>query len=123
MWRTAEQICALAATDAPAAWRLLPAAMVREPNGPEALQKALLCMDRQEEAAALFVQRLKEPGRRLDALGAARTVRRPPSVPEREAELLRRRDAMIARPEVQNALAAVGRPVDVPLAGELYGWF
>jgi hypothetical protein len=30
---------------------------------------------------------------------------------------------MIARPEVQNALAAVGRPVDVPLAGELYGWF
>jgi hypothetical protein len=123
MWRTAEQICALAATDAPAAWRLLPAAMVREPNGPEALQKALLCMDRQEEAAALFVQRLKEPGRRLDALGAARTVRRPPSVPEREAELLRRRDAMIARPEVQKALTAVGRRLDVPLAGALYGWF
>ncbi len=123
MWRDAEQVCALAATDAPAAWRLLPGLLAREPNGPEALQKALLCMDRKEEAAALFIQRLKEPGRRLDALGAARTVRRPPSIPAREAEILRRRDAMIARPDVQKALAAVGRPVDLPLAGELYGWF
>ncbi len=123
MWRDAEQICALAPTDPPAAWRLLPAMMIREPHGPEALQKALLCMDRREEAAAQFIARLKEPSRRPDALGAARAVRRPPSVPSREAELLRRRDAMIARPDVQKALGAVGRSMEIPLAGELYGWF
>ncbi len=123
MWQGAEQICALARTDAPAAWRLLPALMVREPKGPEALQKALLCMDRRDEAAALFIQRLKQPDRRLDALGAARAVRRPPSVPAVEAALMARREAMIARPDVQKALAAVGRPIEVPLAGDLYGWF
>ncbi len=123
MWRDAERICALAPTDAPAAWRLLPSMMIREPRGPEALQKALLCMDRKEEAASLFIQRLKEPSRRADALGATRTVRRPPSVPAAEAEMLRRRDAMIARPDVQKAIAAVGRPIDVPLSGKLYGWF
>ncbi len=123
MWRDAERVCALASTDAPAAWRLLPGMMVREPKGPEALQKALLCMDRKEDAAALFIQRLKEPSRRPDALGATRTVRRPPSIPAAEAEMLRRRDAMIARPDVQRAIDAVGRPIDVPLAGKLYGWF
>ncbi len=123
MWQGAEQICALARTDPPAAWRLLPAMMVREPKGPEALQKALFCMDRRDEAAALFIQRLKQPDRRLDALGATRAVRRPPSVPAVEAALMARRDAMIARPDVQKALAAVGRPLDVPLAGDFYGWF
>lgn len=122
-WLAAERACALSKTNPSAAWAYLPQLLINQAEGVEPLAKALLCLDRQDEAAALFIQRLKDPGRKWDALGAARTVKAPPAVGPFQAELLRRRDAMIARPDVQKAIAETGRSLDVPLSGTMFSWF
>lgn len=123
MWLAAERVCAQAKTDPSRAWAHLATMLVNQRDAPEAMQKALLCLDRLDEAAAYYIQRVGDPARRSDALGAARTVRPPPTVGPFDAELIRRRDAVLARPDVRKAIEAVGRPIDVPLTGPLYGWF
>lgn len=123
MWLAAERVCALAKKDPARAWSYLPRLLMKQADGPDALQKALLCVDRQDEAAAYYMQRLKDPGRRLDALSAARAIRRPPSLGPFDAELYARQQAMLARPDVKTAIEEVGRRIDVPLSGTLFGWF
>lgn len=123
MWLGAERLCALSKTDPASAWGDLPRMLIRQADAPEAMQKALLCLNRTDEAAAFYVLRIRDPDRRTDAMGAARRVRRPPSVGPFDAELLRRRDAMLARPEVKAAIADVGRALDLPLSGTLFGWY
>ena len=122
-WLGAERACALSKTNPSAAWSYLPQLLFNQSHGVEPLAKALLCLDRTEEAAALFIQRLRDPTLKWDALGAARAVRAPPAVGPFQAELLRRRDAMIARPDVQKAIAEAGRSPEVPLSGTMFGWF
>jgi len=122
-WLWAERVCALSRTKPSMAWTDLPRLLLNKAEGVEPAAKALLCLDRTEEAAALYIERLKDPSLKWDALGAARKVKAPPSVGPFAAELLRRRDAMLARADVRAAIAQAGRSVEVPLTGPIFGWY
>lgn len=121
MWADAVRVCAQSGLDPAAADRLLATMRARETDNEAALTRALLCLDRQDEAAALYVRRLGSPLSRDDALEAFRVVRAPPVLTPRQKEMERRRQAVLARPEVVKALGAAGRGIDLPLAGPYWG--
>jgi tetratricopeptide (TPR) repeat protein len=78
--------------------------------------EALLCAGDLDGAAALYIARLKDPARRLDALLAFSPMQRAPEPPADTA--LRARQARVAaRPDVKAAIAAVGQTEPIPLAG------
>lgn len=121
MWVLAERVCAHAQlTPADAA---APFERLRKDweENPAALTRALLCLDRQDEVASLYVRRLASPRHRATALSAFRLGSQPPAAPARAVDLERRRRAAIDRPEVVEALKSVGRGLNLPLASIYWG--
>ena len=82
-----------------------------------ALKQALLCVDAQDEAAALYLKRLEDPVERAAALSAFRTGLPAPKPAPYTATLEARDEAVRARPDVAAALKTWGRAVKVPLYG------
>lgn len=121
MWNDAEMVCALSQTGDDGLPVLLASMQSRWEDNPSALTQALICADRQDEAAALYVRRLESPRHRGGALEAFRVVLSPPFLTPRQTELERRRSAVLARPEVRQAMLAVGRSIELSLAGAYWG--
>lgn len=83
----------------------------------------LACLQRDDEAAALLIHWLEDPGLRGDALAWFRNGRQPPgakAAADKTPPILRRASQLGARSDVQAALAKVGRPLDYDLASQ-YG--
>lgn len=123
MWADAIRVCANAVLDPAAAQRQLDGMTAREKDNGAALSQALLCLDRQDEAAAAYIRRLASEERRGGAISAFRVVLPPPVTTARQKEMERRKQAVLARPDVRQALEAVGRPLTLPLAGSYWGEF
>lgn len=121
MWTDAAKVCALTQTGGAGVPALLASMRERWNDNSAALMDALICVGRSDEAAELYVRRLRSPQHREAALQAFQVVLPPPALTPRQIELERRRQAIVARPEVQAALAAVGRAIDLPLAGRYWG--
>jgi tetratricopeptide (TPR) repeat protein len=122
-WIDAQKACAWSDIDPKTAEPLLESLRKQRDGNPGALSEALLCANRLDEAAALLVWRLQSPEHRAGALDPFWTARPPPVITPWLAEFNRRRLAIQARPEVQAALAKVGRPVTTPLGGDYWGGF
>jgi tetratricopeptide (TPR) repeat protein len=93
-------------------------------DSPGAAISGLACLQRDDEAAALLVRWLEDPALRGEALAWFRTGRQPPgaaAAAARTPPLLRRSSALKSRPEVQAALAKVGRPLAYDLASQYGG--
>lgn len=120
MWVESGRVCAHAQLADKAAAQAATAAMrPRWKDNANAMKEALLCLDAQDEAAALYVKRLDDPTERASALSAFRTGLPPPK-PAPYATTLEGRDAAVrARPEVVAALNKWGRALTVPLGGDL----
>ena len=121
MWADAERVCAASVLQPGVLPPQLASMRTREDDNPAALTRALLCLDRQDETAALYIRRLASPKHRADALKAFRKPLAAPVLTPRQIELERRRQAVIARPEVVKAMQAVGRPITIPLAAGYWG--
>jgi tetratricopeptide (TPR) repeat protein len=120
MWVESGRVCAHAQLgDKAAAETAVAALRPRWKDNANALGQALLCLDAQDEAAALYVKRLDDPTERATALSAFRTGLPPPKLPPYGATLLARDEAVQARPEVVAALNKWGRALTVPLGGDL----
>lgn len=87
-----------------------------EQDNRSALARAFLCTNELADAAALFVRRLNDPEARGDALMALQDYEYPSAahLPVLRT-LLERLHAVRARPEVQAAVAAVGRIEKIPV--------
>lgn len=121
MWADAERVCAASVLRPGALPPQLASMRAREDDNPAALTRALLCLDRQDETAALYIRRLASPKHRADALAAFRKTLAAPVLTPRQIELERRRQAVITRLEVVKAMQAVGRPITIPLAAGYWG--
>ncbi|MDP1738325.1 MAG: hypothetical protein Q8L23_12915 [Caulobacter sp.] len=121
MWASAGRVCALSQTGGEGTATALNTMRPRWQDNPSALTQALVCAGLLDEAAALYVKRLQSPKHRADVLEAFRVVLPPPTLTPRQVELERRRLTVLNRPDVQAALAAVGRAIDLPLAGAYWG--
>lgn len=121
MWASAGLVCALSQTGGEGLATELNSMRPRWKDNPSAMTQALVCAGLLDEAAALYVKRLQSPKLRADALKAFRVVLPPPAPTPRQVELERRRLTVLKRPEVQAALGAVGRAIDLPLAGAYWG--
>jgi hypothetical protein len=122
MWRDAAAVCAHAQLgDAAATRDQLDLMRPRWRENAAALTKALICADALDEAAALYVRRLDTPATRFGALAAFRSGRAPPVTTPVRAAFEARRAQVLARPEVQAALAKWGRALTLPLAGTYWG--
>ncbi|MDO8296766.1 MAG: hypothetical protein Q7T19_10055 [Caulobacter sp.] len=122
-WIDSQKTCARNDIDPKAAEAMLESLRKRRDENPGALSQALICMNRLDEAAALLIWRLRTPEHRSGALDPFWIARPPPFVPPWLARFESRRQALLARPDVQAALARVGRPVTTPLGGDYWGGF
>jgi tetratricopeptide (TPR) repeat protein len=122
-WIDAQKTCAWNDVDPKAAEPLLDSLRKRRDENPGALSEALICMNRLDEAAALLIWRLQTPEHRAGALDPFWSARPPPVLTPWLAEFNRRRLSLQTRPDVQAALAKVGRPVTTPLGGDYWGGF
>lgn len=122
-WIDSQKTCAWNDVDPAAAEPMLESLRRRKTENPGALSQALICMDRLDEAAALLIWRLQTPEHRGGALDPFWASRPPPVVPPWLARFEGRRQTLLARPDVQAALAKVGRPVTTPLGGDYWGGF
>ncbi len=121
-WARALRACAnVHQGDKAAGERELPALRKDRRQEAAALSTALLCLGRQDEAAALMVERLDDPEMRREALNAFRTGRQPPVISPGSKELNALRAALLARPEVRATLRKYGRTLELPLAGPYDG--
>lgn len=122
-WIDAQKTCAWSDIDPKTAEPLLESLRKRRDDNPGALSEALICANRLDEAAALLIWRLQDPEHRAGALDPFWSAKPPPVITPWLAEFNRRRLAIQARPDVQAALARVGRPVTTPLGGDYWGGF
>jgi len=122
-WIDSQRACAQADLDPAAAGATLETLRARKDDNPGALSQALICMNLLDEAAELLVWRLGRPEHRSGALDPFWIARPPPVTPPWLAEFERRRQDILARPEVRKALESVGRQVETPLAGDYWGGF
>jgi hypothetical protein len=110
--------CALARGDAREAAERF--AYLREHHdvAPAVYDRALLASGRDEESANELIARLRDPWRRSGALMSVQQFA-PGAKGPRDVRLRRRWDAIVARPEVQAAIAEVGRAQrwDIPPQG------
>ena len=83
-------------------------ANLRREGDPQALEFALLALNRLDDAARLFLSRLADATLRNDVLYEAQDIVLPPA-PPRVIEWRARSDAVIGRPEVQAAILEYGR--------------
>jgi tetratricopeptide (TPR) repeat protein len=82
--------------------------------GPGLVEQMLVKSDDLDGAAALYIQRLEDPDMREDALLSAQDWMADGQRTPRDKEIDRRYRAMIARPDVQAAIKAVGRVEKIP---------
>lgn len=122
-WVDAQKTCATHDLDPKAAEPMLESLRKRRDENPGALSEALICLNRLDEAAALLIWRLRSPEHRAGALDPFWSARPPPVVQPWLAVFERRRQTLLARADVQSALATVGRPVTTPLGGDYWGGF
>lgn len=122
MWLDALRVCARAqGGEAGPAAAGLASLNERWRDNPSALTHALLCLGRDDEAAALYIRRFEDPLLRSRVLGALRATPAPPHVTPFVAALHARKAAILARPDVAAAAARIARPLAVPLAGVYWG--
>jgi tetratricopeptide (TPR) repeat protein len=120
MWVDSGRVCAHAQLgDKAAAAAAIATMRARWKDNAKALQEALLCLDAQDEAAALYVKRLDDPTERATALSAFRTGLPPPKLTPYAAMLKARDEAVRSRPDVVAALNKWGRALTIPLGGDL----
>ncbi|MFT4252312.1 MAG: hypothetical protein QM608_07495 [Caulobacter sp.] len=122
LWLASNRACALAAT--PADPRIAAdLAKLRDgwKENPSALTQALLCLGRDDEAAALYIRRLEDPTLRRSALEAFRKTKAPPAQSDHVRAFLARRDAILSRPDVLAVQGKYGRVVTAPLSGVYWG--
>ena len=81
--------------------------------------QARVCMGDTDEAAQLLIGLLDHPISRLDALAYVQTLRRPPAPPAHPNDE-DRRAALLARPDVQAAIAKVGGIETAPLVRSFF---
>jgi tetratricopeptide (TPR) repeat protein len=74
-----------------------------------------LLLTNENEAAMFLIDRLENPVRRLDALVSVQRYDEPPSAPPGEIAQRRKWEALVARPDVQKAIAKVGSVQTFPL--------
>jgi tetratricopeptide (TPR) repeat protein len=86
----------------------------KQESSPATLQKALLDANQMDEAAALLIQRLRDPSLRADALFDVQDYRDVLPTPAAQARQQRWAE-LRAREDVQAAIAEVGHVVAVPL--------
>ena len=86
-----------------------------EDDNVRALQRGLICANELDEAAALYLKRLADTDQRADLLVRLQNWQEDPLLDlPFLTELRRRRVVIRARPDVQAAIAAVGRVQDLP---------
>jgi len=120
LWRESGRVCALASNDRAKADALMDRIAPRWDDNPSAIGRALLCLDRIDEAADLLVKRLRSERHRDTALLAAVAGPRPPKG-DYEVRMRQRREAVLAKPEVIKALDTYGRRLTVPYVGGYWG--
>lgn len=120
MWLDSTRACAHAQLgNKAAAEALLDSMRPRWKDNASAVSRTLLCLDAQDEAAALYVKRLDDPTERARVLSAFRTSVPAPVVSPNGKLIEARGEAVRARPEVAAALRKWGRPLTLPLSGDL----
>ncbi|HRD47696.1 MAG TPA: hypothetical protein PLF78_14580 [Caulobacter sp.] len=123
LWVESQRACAQVDLDGEAAATTLKSLREGQDENPAALSQALICANRLDEAAALMVDRLKNPRHRAGALDPYWITRGPRAMPSRQAEFERRRQAVLNNPTVLAALDVAGRKVEAPLTGDYWGGF
>jgi len=124
MWAEAVRACAAAQNgDAATLEEALAKLRENEKDNVAALQRSLLCGNQIEEAAALYIKRLADPSLRDGALLALQNWQEDPANLPFRKEVYRRLDVLRARPDVEAAIAAVGRVLDLPLIRAYWGSF
>lgn len=84
-------------------------------DGESALQRALACMDDQESAAALLIQRLEDPKTRGAALMWVQSRPEQPGPTAVDLKHRAHRRALLSRPDVRAAIDKVGRIEELPI--------
>ena len=120
LWRESGRVCAMASADRPKADALMDRIASRWDDNPSAVSRALLCLDRIDQAAELLVRRLQSERHRDTALLAAVSGARMPKG-DYELRMRQRREAVLAKPEVIKALETYGRRLTVPLCRRAIG--
>ena len=123
LWVESQRACAQAELDPKAAAALIAGLDKARDENPAALSQALICTNRLDEAAALMIERLRDPRHRSGALDPYWITRGPETVPASLAEFERRRQLVLNNPAVLAALEVAGRKVEAPLAGDYWGGF
>jgi tetratricopeptide (TPR) repeat protein len=123
LWVESQRACALTDLDPKAAAALIVGLEKERDENPAALSQALICANRLDEAAALMIERLRDPRHRSGALDPYWITRGPKTVPAWLAEFERRRQRVLNDPAVLAALDVAGRKVEAPLAGDYWGGF
>lgn len=123
LWVESQRACAQADLDPKAAAAKILILDKERQENPAALSQALICTNRLDEAAALMVERLRDPRHRSGALDPYWVTRGPATPPAWLAEFERRRQLVLNNPAVLAALDVAGRKVEAPLAGDYWGGF
>ncbi|MDP2259436.1 MAG: tetratricopeptide repeat protein [Caulobacter sp.] len=123
LWVESQRACAQADLDPGAAAATIIGLEKERKENPAALSQALICTNRLDEAAALMIERLRDPRHRAGALDPYWITRGPEKVPAWQAEFERRRQTVLNNPDVLAALDVAGRKVEAPLAGDYWGGF
>jgi len=82
-------------------------------------QRGLISANRQEDAAKLLISRLQDPDLRMEALMEVQKFTQPP-LPKRAEQWRKRWRAMVARPDVIEAIRKVGVVSEYPLVPQAY---
>lgn len=124
-WAHTVEACAAAQLGETAALNAALAALRADLKvNPGATMTGLLCADALDEAAALYLSRLADEDDRGGALEAAQNSADANPMKLRYLGLLQKRfEAVIARPEVADAIDRHGRVLDIPLRETYWGGF
>ncbi len=123
LWVDSQRACAQADLDPKAAAAAIIGLETGRKENPAALSQALICANRLDEAAALMIERLRDPRHRAGALDPYWITRGPKTAPAWLTEFERRRQRVLNNPAVLAALDVAGRKVEAPLAGDYWGGF
>lgn len=121
MWVDATRVCARASLGRDGAEPVLASMRARDTDNMDAMTQALICLDRQDEAAALYIRRLTDPDLRAGALADFRETRDRPPRSAWGREYSRRLKLVLARPDVRKAFDAVGRVLVLPVTSTYTG--
>ncbi|MEO1642472.1 MAG: hypothetical protein AAFR74_03985, partial [Pseudomonadota bacterium] len=92
-------------------------------DSPGALQHTYFCMEREDDAAALLVERLADPVQSERALANMHATSLDPAATAFQRRMFETEARVIARPEVQAAAAKVGQIITLPGYDTYWGGF